>query len=205
MGLVDTIKDKNQVSSQDRAKAMIFLRHRLGEGFIMQYLTIKDLIILWNNLKDRYDHLKLVILPQARHDWFNLRLLNFKSITEYNSSMYRIISQLNLCGEDVTEHAKLEKTYSTFPASSMLLQQQYREMSFKKYFELLSHLLIVEQHNDLLTKNHESRFVSSMPLPEGNYANYHQQERGCGSYHGRSFDHGRGRKINYNHASCTKK
>ncbi|XP_049394899.1 uncharacterized protein LOC125859246 [Solanum stenotomum] len=168
MGLVDTIKDNNQASNQERAKAMIFLRHHLDEGLKMQYLTIKNPLILWNNLKDRYDHLKLVILPQARHDWFNLRLLDFKSITEYNSSMYRIISQLNLCGEEVTEHDKLEKTYSTFPASSMLLQQQYREMDFKKYSELLSHVLIVVRHNDLLIKNHESRPVGSMPLPEVN-------------------------------------
>ncbi|XP_015162513.1 uncharacterized protein [Solanum tuberosum] len=154
MGLVETIKDNNQASSQERAKAMIFLRHHLDEGLKMQYLTIKDPLVLWNNLKDRYDHLKLVILPQAHHDWFNLR----------------IISQLNLCGEEVTEHDKLEKTYSTFSASSMLLQQKYREMSFKKYSELLSHLLIVERHNDLLIKNHGSRPVGSMPLPEVNQA-----------------------------------
>ncbi|KAH0696609.1 hypothetical protein KY289_014091 [Solanum tuberosum] len=167
MGLVDTIKDNNEASSQERAKAMIFLRHHLDEGLKMQYLAIKDPFILWNNLKDRYDHLKLVILPHARH--------------------------LNLCGEDVTEHDKLEKTYFTFLASSMLLQQQYREMGFKKYSKLLSHLLIAEQHNDLLMKNHESRPVGSMSLPKVNQANYHQRERGRGS------NRGSGRRINYNH------
>ncbi|KAH0662320.1 hypothetical protein KY284_027251 [Solanum tuberosum] len=176
MGLIDTIKDNNHASSQERAKDMIFLRHHLDVGLKMQYLTIKDLLILWNNLKDRYDHLKLVILPQARHDWFNLR-------------------------EDVTEHDKLGKTYSTFHASSMLLQQQYREMNFKKYSELLSHPLIAKQHNDLLMKNHESRPVGSMSFPEVNQADYHQRERGRGSYRGRGSGHGRGRdrKINYNH------
>ncbi|XP_049382931.1 uncharacterized protein LOC125847333 [Solanum stenotomum] len=65
-------------------------------------------------------------------------------------------------------------------------------MGFKKYSELLSHLLIAEQHNDLL-KNHESWPVGSMPLPEVNQANYHQRERGRGS------NRGRGRRINYNH------
>ena len=62
----------------------------------------------------------------------------------------------------------LEKTFSTFPASSMLLQQQYREMGFKKYSELISHLFVAEQHNDLLMKNHESRPTGSMPFPEVN-------------------------------------
>ena len=63
MGLADTIQENNQASNQNRAKAMIFLRHHLDEGLKMKYLTVKDLLVLWNNLKDRYDHLKLVVLP----------------------------------------------------------------------------------------------------------------------------------------------
>ncbi|XP_019248978.1 PREDICTED: uncharacterized protein LOC109228278 [Nicotiana attenuata] len=94
MGLANTIKDKNQASNQDRAKAMIFLHHYLDEGQKMEYLTVKDPVILWNNLKDRYDHLKMVVLPQARYDWTHLRLQDFKSISEYNSAMFRIIFQL---------------------------------------------------------------------------------------------------------------
>ena len=63
MGLADTIQENNQASNQNRAKAMIFLRHHLDEGLKMEYLTVKDPLVLWNNLKDRYDHLKLVVLP----------------------------------------------------------------------------------------------------------------------------------------------
>lgn len=68
MGLVDNIKDNNQASGQDRVNAMIFLRHHFDKGLKMQSLTIKDPFILMDNLKDKYDHLKLVILPQAHHD-----------------------------------------------------------------------------------------------------------------------------------------
>ncbi|XP_015054918.1 uncharacterized protein LOC107001350 [Solanum pennellii] len=64
MGLADTIQENNQASNQNRAKAMIFLRHHLDEGLKMEYLTVKDPLVLWNNLKDRYDHLKLVVFPQ---------------------------------------------------------------------------------------------------------------------------------------------
>ena len=66
MGLTDSIKNDNKASEQDKAKAMIFLHHHLDEGLKMKYLTIKDFFILWNNLKERYDHLKMVILTQAR-------------------------------------------------------------------------------------------------------------------------------------------
>ena len=91
MGLADIIQENNQASNQNRAKAMIFLLYHLHEGLKMEYLIVKDALMLWNNLKDRYDHLKLVVLPQARYDWIHLRLQDFKSISEYNSSMFKII------------------------------------------------------------------------------------------------------------------
>ncbi|KAM3379318.1 hypothetical protein P3S68_011732 [Capsicum galapagoense] len=176
-GLTDTIKNENQASNQERAKAMIFLRHHLDEGLKMEYLTIKDPLILCNNLKERYDHLKMVVLPQAHYEWTHLRLQDFKNITDYNSSMFRIKLQLNLCGENITDHDMLEKPFSTFPALSMLLQQQYREMGFKKYYEFIVHLLIVEQHNELLMRNHESPPPDTAPFPEVNAARFHQTRR----------------------------
>ena len=66
--LGETIKDGNNASNQDKEKAMIFLRHLLHEGLKAEYLTINDPLVLWNNLKERYDHQKTVILPKARYD-----------------------------------------------------------------------------------------------------------------------------------------
>ena len=74
MGLGDTIKDGNQESNKDKAKAMIFLRHHLGERLKTEYLTVKDPLVLWNNIKERYDCQKTVILPKAHYDWMYLRL-----------------------------------------------------------------------------------------------------------------------------------
>jgi len=97
-GLGNTIIKENEASKQDKAKAMIFLRHHLDEGLKTEYLTIKDPLELWNNLKERYDHQKTVILPKARYDWMHLRLQDFKSVSEYNSAIFKISSQLKLCG-----------------------------------------------------------------------------------------------------------
>ncbi|KAJ9558153.1 hypothetical protein OSB04_012767 [Centaurea solstitialis] len=66
--------------------------------------------------------------------------------------MFRITSQLTLCGKKITDEEMLEKTFSTFHASNMLLQQQYRERGFKKYCDLISCLLVAEQNNELLMK-----------------------------------------------------
>ncbi|OMO99037.1 hypothetical protein CCACVL1_03959 [Corchorus capsularis] len=149
-GLGDTIKENNEASNQDRAKAMIFLRHHLHEGLKAEYLTVKDPLVLWNNLKERYDHQKTVILPKARYEWMHLRLQDFKS-------------------------------------------QQFREKGFKKYSELISCLLVAEQNNELLMKNHESRPTGSAPFPEVNVATHKNYNYGCGRGCGRGFGHGRGR------------
>ncbi|XP_021764611.1 uncharacterized protein LOC110729201 [Chenopodium quinoa] len=151
-GLGETIKEANKATPQDKAKAMIFLRHHLHEGLKNEYLTVKDPQILWSNLKERYDHQKTVILPRTRYEWLNLRLQDFKST-------------------------------------------QYREKGFKKYSELISCLLVAEQNNKLLMKNHESRPTGSTPFPEANVTTHNGKEtknRDHSSSSGRGRGRGRG-------------
>jgi hypothetical protein len=62
MNFRKTIKEENN------AKTMIFIRHHLHEGLKIEYLTIKDSFVLWQNLKEKYDHQKFNILPQAPYD-----------------------------------------------------------------------------------------------------------------------------------------
>ncbi|KAK8341731.1 hypothetical protein V6Z12_A08G184300 [Gossypium hirsutum] len=173
-GLGETIKEGNEESTQDKAKAMIFLRHHLHEGLKTEYLTVKDPQILWANLKERYDHQKIVILPKARYEWLNLRLQDFKS----------------------------KKTYSTFHANNVVLQTQYREKGFQKYSELISCLLVAEQNNELLMKNHELRPTGSAPFPEANVSLHNGQElkethHANSSVCGRGRGRGRGRGYRY--------
>ncbi|XP_056685784.1 uncharacterized protein [Spinacia oleracea] len=196
--LGDTIKEGNKATCQDKAKAMIFLRHHLHEGLKTEYLTVKDPQILWSNLKERYDHQKTVILPKARYDWLHLRLQDFKSVSEYNSAMFKITSQLKLCGEKITDADMLEKTYSTFHANNVVLQTQYREKGFKKYSELISCLLVAEQNNELLMKNHEARPTGSTPFPKANVISHSgkiskNKDHASSSGRGRGQWRGRGR------------
>ena len=64
----ETIKEENEKSQQDCENALIFLRHHLHKDLKNEYLTIKYLFTLWNNLKDIFDRKKMVILPKARYD-----------------------------------------------------------------------------------------------------------------------------------------
>ncbi|XP_049381253.1 uncharacterized protein LOC125845763 [Solanum stenotomum] len=176
-GLGATITNGNTTSSQDKAKAMIFLPHHLDEGLKVEYVTVKDPLELWTGLKERYDHLKATVLPRARYEWIHLRLQDFKTICEYNSAVYKITSQLKLCGEDIKDEDMLEKTLTTFHASNLVLQQQYRERGFNKYSELISCLLVAEQQNTLYLKNHDARPTGTAPLPEANEVEAHGQGR----------------------------
>ena len=116
----------------------------------------------------------------------HLRLQDFKTVTEYNSVVFRISSQRKLCTGNITDSDMLEKTFSTFHALNMLLQQQYREKGFKKYSELISCLLVAEQNNELLMKNHELYPTSSTPFPKVNVTNYSSSSGKC---HGSNQNH----------------
>ncbi|XP_034200025.1 uncharacterized protein LOC117615123 [Prunus dulcis] len=65
---------------------------------------------------------------------------------------------------------------------------QSRHSGFKKYSELVSCLLLAEQNNELLLKNHQSRPTGSAPLPEINAAS---QEVNATSSHGNIHKRGR--------------
>jgi hypothetical protein len=118
---------------------------------------------------------------------------------EYNSIMFYINSELKLCGENITDEDMLEKIFFTFHALNLLIQQ-YRERSFKKYSELISYLLVAEQNNELLMKNHQSRPTDSSPFSEANMITFPEanatsfkENRGRGRGRGPRRGRGRGR------------
>ncbi|XP_049360473.1 uncharacterized protein LOC125825182 [Solanum verrucosum] len=201
-GLGTTITEGNAASSQDKAKTMIFLHHHLDEGLKAEYLTMKDPLELWTDLKEKYDHLKTTVLPRGRYEWIHLQLQDFKTVCEYNSDVYKITSQLKLCKENIKDEDVLEKTLTTFHASNLVLQQKYRERGFKKYSNLFSCLLLAEQHNTLLLKNHEVHPTETAPLSEANVVEAHgqserRQNKNRGHNNVRERDNGRKRYNNH--------
>ena len=152
-----TIEANKESGAGDKASALIFIRKHMPYALQHEYLADEDPRSLWKALEDRYGHLQMIFLPQARHDWYNLRFQDFKSVNAYNSEVCRIRSLLKYCKEELTDADLLEKTFSTFHASDMLLQQQYRERKFTKFSELITTLLLAEKNNSLLMKNHHSR------------------------------------------------
>ena len=85
----------------------------------------------------------------------------------------------------ITKEDMLEETFTMFHASNVLLQQQYREHRFTKYSELISCLLVVEQNNEFLMRNHQSCPTGSEPFPEVNAISSQTRGRGRGRGRGR--------------------
>jgi len=81
----------------DKAKACIFLRHHIHTDLKMEYLEVKDPLVLWVKLQERFGKQKAVLLPQARRDWAQLRFLDFKTDEAYNTTIHRIVAQLRFC------------------------------------------------------------------------------------------------------------
>ncbi|XP_030475290.2 uncharacterized protein LOC115692545 [Syzygium oleosum] len=200
----NAITEDGTSNAKDKANALIFIRRHLHESLQTQYLSVRDPQTLWKRLKDRYDHTKTVILPQAQYDWQNLRLQDFKSVSDYNSALFDIVSRLELCGIKLTDAELLEKTFSTFHALNIVLQQQYRQRQFDTYSELISVLLTTEQTNELLLKNHDLRPAGSKALPEahansekitGHFKGYKRRQEYNPRRGGRKFN--RPRKSNF--------
>ena len=78
--LGDTIIKGNNETDKNRYMAISIIRHHLIEGLKDQYITMENLLELWDALQHRYDHQKTVLLPKARNDWKNLRFLDYKSV-----------------------------------------------------------------------------------------------------------------------------
>ncbi|GAV68380.1 hypothetical protein CFOL_v3_11883, partial [Cephalotus follicularis] len=63
-----TIEEDNAASSEERATALIFLRHHIDDGLKYEYLTVENPLELWQNLNDRFELLKAVVLLKALND-----------------------------------------------------------------------------------------------------------------------------------------
>nr|GEW67500.1 hypothetical protein [Tanacetum cinerariifolium] len=203
MGDLVTIQEGNKCTKKTKVKADVFLYQHIDEMLEFEYSNCDDPSTLWKDLEIRFNNQTEVLLPSARDEWNNLRFQDFKKVNEYTFALFRIFRTLRFYGQTVTEEDMLEKNFSTFYASNINLQQQYRLQNFKRYSDLNVNLLVAEKNNELLMKNHQNRPTKSLAVPEANAINNNdtkrsRSKRGRGNPRG----HGRGRgHYGHNHFS----
>ena len=74
----------------EKAKAAIFLRRHIHPDLNIEYLEVKDPLVLWTKLRERFGVQKHVMLPRAQQEWATLRFLDFKTVEAYNTAIHRI-------------------------------------------------------------------------------------------------------------------
>jgi hypothetical protein len=87
-----------------------------------QYMKEFNPWVSWEELKSRFEHMKRISLPTARHDWINLRVQDHPTIAAYNIELFQITSQLAVCGHPIPDSELIEKTLSTFHATAHWVQ-----------------------------------------------------------------------------------
>ena len=110
-GLGRSIIQGNYATESVKYRAITIMRHHLTEDLRNQYLNIENPRDLWTELKSRYT---MVLLPKVKHEWMSLRFQDFETVAEFHFALSRVVYQLRLCGEEVTDNDCLFKTYSTF-------------------------------------------------------------------------------------------
>jgi hypothetical protein len=160
--------------------ALYIIRNHLHIDLKSEYVLEEEPNVLWPTLQTRYEQQKVVISPEANHDWTMLRLQDFKSIGEYNHIVYKICARLWFCEKEPSEADKIEKTLQTMLPLDKILQHQYHAKNYQTYSDLVHDLLQTEKHDELTLRNHYQRSVGSALLPEVHY-NVKSNEKDDGS------------------------
>ncbi|XP_073355177.1 uncharacterized protein [Aegilops tauschii subsp. strangulata] len=137
----------------ENAQALHFLCHHLSPTLKDEYMAERSASGLWTALKQRFERLKYTVKPRAEAEWIRLRFADFKTVVEYNSALHRICTTLRLCGTEITDCQKIEKTLSIFHPDAVQSSRNYRQGNYTRYSELIDVLQVAEAQDEVLKKN----------------------------------------------------
>ena len=136
--LLKTIKPKSGESSSEteNAQALHFLRHHLSTTLKNEYMTERNPKVLWDSLHERFEKIESVLLPKVERKWQNLRFQDYKTVEEYNTALYGIVTRMKLCGRTLEDKDLINKTLSTFHPKLTYVSRPYKKDNYKTYVAL---------------------------------------------------------------------
>ncbi|KAL6209434.1 hypothetical protein ACLB2K_020376 [Fragaria x ananassa] len=81
----------------------MFLRRHIHLILKKQYLKKEDPKDLWDVLKQRFNNVHDVQLPELTARWETIRLLDFTKVEDYNQAMLDLQAEHSFCGVDKSE------------------------------------------------------------------------------------------------------
>ena len=106
---------------KNKYEALYIIRNHIHPDLKSEYRMEENPCALWNNLKQRYEQSKAIVLLEASREWNHLCIQDFKTIDEYNHAVHRVSQKLRFCGKEPTEAEKIEKTLSTMLPSETII------------------------------------------------------------------------------------
>ena len=158
-------------SDEAKAQALMFLRRHIHPTRKKQYLKWEYPKDLWDVLKQRFNNVHDVLIPELTARWESIRLMDFAKVEDYNQAMLDFQAELSFYGVDKTDKDMIEKTLYTFPTSMSLLSHQYRleyeQNRVTSFSELICVLAKKEQHQKIILNNNV-RPIWTKKIPESN-------------------------------------
>jgi hypothetical protein len=164
-----------QAIRQKASKAVCLLLRHVHPDLKSNYLEENNPAVIWKSLKHRFStDRKQTMLPLLNDEWNKLCFYNFKTVTEYSTALYKIVTELSWCGKKISDAEKIEKTLSTFNPAERILSMQHRNANYETFDRLVAALLLEEKQGLLLQRNHDERPVpgnaaSAAKPAEANY------------------------------------
>ncbi|XP_050387922.1 uncharacterized protein LOC126804394 [Argentina anserina] len=150
-----------------------------------QYLKYTYPSVLWDTLKEQFDHVHDARLPTLLEEWIYVHLLDFAKVHDYNQKMLNLQTNLNLCGKEKTDNDMIEKTLETFSESASEIVHPYRldyeAKRIKSFADLMNLLKKKERHHEIILNNNNLRLAGTKRVPEANQEIVRAQKK-CKQY-----------------------
>ena len=165
--------------------AFILLRH-MEPNLRRHYQRQENPSIIWRSLQQRFNtDRERTLLPILQNEWERLRFYNYSSVTDYASELYRITTEMEHCGDNISEKQKIQKTLSTFNPQNYAISTELEMKEYENFDTLVSVLLRQEKHLNLIQKNYDERLKSNEAngtdnkdkAPESHYTSPHANKK----------------------------
>jgi hypothetical protein len=96
-------------SNMSKFSALKVMRNHIHPDLKMEYMYEEDPRVLWTSLKNRYEHHKAIVLPEAMHEWNHLRYRISKLWMSSIMSFIRFALSFDFVRENLLKRTKLRK------------------------------------------------------------------------------------------------
>jgi hypothetical protein len=66
---------------------------------------------VWIALQGHYEQQKAILLPEANHEWTQIRLQDFKSIEDYNHAIHKVYDKLHFFRKNHQKKTRLKRLF----------------------------------------------------------------------------------------------